>query len=247
MQSFESKRIHRSLLKNAPYNPRVISDSERARLKAGVKRHGLVEPLVWNKRTGNIVGGHQRLDIVDQLAATHNYLIDVSVIDVDLPREKELNVLLNNPDAQGDWDLSKLSEIFKDKDVMLAGTGFDTGDIYRLFGDTPLLSREEDLEQYAAKVEKGREGFEKAKAFVVERNSTMFYMVVVFNGLYDFDDFLDKTKLRGSRWQSGSDLRRLCSLEPFQMEQPKPPIAPVEGKKFSFRKLPLKAPITEAD
>jgi DNA modification methylase len=43
-------------LKGAPYNPRAISPQALAGLKASIKRFGLVQPIVRNRRTGFIVG-----------------------------------------------------------------------------------------------------------------------------------------------------------------------------------------------
>ena len=45
------------------YNPRKDlkpGDPEYAKLLRSIDEFGCVEPLVWNKRTGNLVGGHQR-------------------------------------------------------------------------------------------------------------------------------------------------------------------------------------------
>lgn len=40
----------------ADYNPRTISDAALKGLAASIERFGLVEPVVWNKRTGIIIG-----------------------------------------------------------------------------------------------------------------------------------------------------------------------------------------------
>jgi hypothetical protein len=80
--------MNRSQLKAAPYNPRILSEAAKRKLRTGLKKHGLVAPLTFNKRTGNMVGGHQRLDQLDALAGTANYELDVAVIDVDEVREK---------------------------------------------------------------------------------------------------------------------------------------------------------------
>jgi len=55
-------------LNPAKYNPRVDlkpGDPEYEKLKRSIKEFGYVEPIVWNKRTGNVVGGHQRLKILE--------------------------------------------------------------------------------------------------------------------------------------------------------------------------------------
>ena len=66
-QKFESQDIGREQIQNAPYNPRYIDTAARNKLKEKIKKVGLVETLVWNKQTGNLVSGHQRLSILDEL------------------------------------------------------------------------------------------------------------------------------------------------------------------------------------
>ena len=66
-QKYTIGRVSRTELKNAPYNPREIDEKAKKRLKKVLMKIGLVEPIVWNKRTKNIVGGHQRISILDSL------------------------------------------------------------------------------------------------------------------------------------------------------------------------------------
>jgi len=80
----------------APYNPRDITDNHLDGLKASTSKFGLVQPIVWNKRSGLIVGGHQRLKTLDEDDTT-----DVLVVDLDEAREKALNLALNNPHIAG--------------------------------------------------------------------------------------------------------------------------------------------------
>src|SRR5579871_292198 len=103
-QNFTTETVHRSVLKNAPYNPRHITERGKAKLKETLKRVGLVQPLVWNRRSGNLVGGHQRLKQLDALEGKSDYSLTVAVVDVDDKRERELNVLLNNTDVGGEWE-----------------------------------------------------------------------------------------------------------------------------------------------
>ncbi len=56
-EKFEVVEIHRSLIKNAPYNPRQITDDARERLGNNIEKVGLLTPLVWNAETGNLVLG----------------------------------------------------------------------------------------------------------------------------------------------------------------------------------------------
>ena len=84
----------------------------------------MVGGIVVNKRTGlTVVSGHQRLSVMDELQKfpDNDYRIRVDVIDVDEKQEKELNILLNNPNAQGTWDFNALAQIVPDIDWKDAG------------------------------------------------------------------------------------------------------------------------------
>ena len=84
----------------APYNPRSISPSALDGLRHSVERFGLVEPVVWNRRTGRVVGGHQRLKVLQQLGQAETQVV---VVDLDEIEEKALNVALNNPAIAGEF------------------------------------------------------------------------------------------------------------------------------------------------
>ena len=89
----------------ATYNPRKDlkpGDPEYEKLKRSLDEFGYVEPIIWNKRTGNVVGGHQRLKV---LKADGIKEVDCVVIDFDEEKEKALNVALNK--ISGDWDNKK--------------------------------------------------------------------------------------------------------------------------------------------
>jgi DNA modification methylase len=120
-------RITVDKINPASYNPRKElkpGDPEFVKLARSIDEFGLVEPLVWNKKTGNLVGGHQRLGV---LKARGEKQVDVVVVDLDLPREKALNLALNK--IQGEWDQDKLAalldELTKDASVELDLTGFE--------------------------------------------------------------------------------------------------------------------------
>ena len=74
-----------------------------------VERFGLVEPIVWNKRTGRVVGGHQRLKALEALGVSEAQAVVVDLSDVD---EKALNMALNNPHLAGEFtaDIGSLLE-----------------------------------------------------------------------------------------------------------------------------------------
>lgn len=138
-QKFHMERLHRRSLREAAYNPRTIDDLAAKELRDWLKKVGLVEPLVWNKRTGNLVSGHQRLAALDALdkhaGGKGDFALDISVIDVPEKREKELNVGLNNPEIMGQYDPVKLGEMFR-HDIKAEDVKFSDFQLEQLFGGT---------------------------------------------------------------------------------------------------------------
>ena len=114
----------------AHYNPRKDlkpEDKEYLKLAKSMKEFDLVEPLVWNKRTGNLVGGHQRLKILKDIGQTE---VEVSVVDLTDAKEKALNLALNK--ISGEWDLPLLKDLLQEIDTGdfdIEITGFDNKEI----------------------------------------------------------------------------------------------------------------------
>ena len=129
----EIKKIEMGKLRPAKYNPRVElkpGDAEYEKLKRSIVEFGFVEPVIWNKRTGNVVGGHQRLSVLRDLGET---MVDCVVVDLDDLKEKALNVALNK--VQGRWDEGKLAELLTDLDANafdVSMTGFDAAEVDEL-------------------------------------------------------------------------------------------------------------------
>ena len=82
----------------AGYNPRTISPEALAGLGESIGRFGLVQPIIVNARTGRVVGGHQRLKVLEAKGVEAT---DVVVIDVPEAEEKALNLALNSPRISG--------------------------------------------------------------------------------------------------------------------------------------------------
>ena len=99
----ESRRV--ADLLPADYNPRTISDEALAGLGQSIGRYGLVQPIIVNARTGRVVGGHQRLKV---LQAKGVEATDVVVVDVEEAEEKALNLALNSPRISGEWTADAL-------------------------------------------------------------------------------------------------------------------------------------------
>ena len=120
------REVQLSDIKAAKYNPRrdlKPGDPDYDALKMSVEEFGLVEPLIWNERTGNLVGGHQRLKILEKAGVKST---EVSVVYLDLEKEKALNLALNK--ISGQWDVLKLTEVLgeirDESEDLLSQTGF---------------------------------------------------------------------------------------------------------------------------
>ncbi|MDR1464348.1 MAG: DNA modification methylase [Oscillospiraceae bacterium] len=130
----ECQMIPAAQLNPAKYNPRrdlKPGDPEYEKLLRSVDEFGLVEPIVWNKRTGNIVGGHQRFKVLRQLGYD---MIQCMVVDLDPVREKLLNVALNK--IGGEFEMELLRQLVADlqaaeADVTL--TGLDPFEVEEMF------------------------------------------------------------------------------------------------------------------
>ncbi len=130
-----------SLIRPAAYNPRTDlqpGDPAYEHLKQSIAEFGFVEPLVWNQRTGNLVGGHQRFKVLEAEGAAH---VEVSVVDLPPNKEKALNIALNK--IQGGWDERKLAEVLGELMSLpkfdVAVTGFEVPEIEELLARTSGL------------------------------------------------------------------------------------------------------------
>ena len=114
----------------APYNPRRIGDHDLEALRRSLKFFGTVEPIVVNRRSGHIVGGHQRVRAAE---AEGIEALPVVFVDLDDPSEKQLNVALNR--ISGEFDQEKLAAVLGDLQAAgadLAMTGFSDDELTEL-------------------------------------------------------------------------------------------------------------------
>lgn len=192
-QAYDTETINRSDIKNAPYNPRIMDPKAKKRLKQNIAKHGLVAALTWNKRTGNLVGGHQRLEQLDALEKNKDYELTVCVVDVDEREEAALNVQLNNPSLQGEWDLDKLANMAEDYDLDLQDDlGFTETDIDFMFeGDDRFsqLFETKEGEHMRDALDKVKEARKKSVENLKDRNSIQWFTTIVFENEKDRDAF----------------------------------------------------------
>ena len=139
----------------ADYNPRKDlkpGDAEYEKLKRSIEQFGYVEPVIWNKTTGRVVGGHQRLKVLMDMGMTK---VDCVVAEMDEDKEKALNIALNK--ISGDWDKDKLALLIADlqgADFDVSLTGFEPAEIDDLFKDTLKDGVKDDDFDVGAELEK---------------------------------------------------------------------------------------------
>lgn len=121
----------------ASYNPRRITDKQLAMLKKSMAEFGDLSGIVVNVRTGNLVGGHQRVKNLDPSwpiekhpATDKTGTVALGYIEtpwgrwqyreVDWPEKKEAAANIAANQHGGDFDMPKL------KDMIIA---LDTGDM----------------------------------------------------------------------------------------------------------------------
>ena len=133
-------------LKPAEYNPRKKlkpGDKEFEKLKNSIEEFGYVEPIILNKRTNTVVGGHQRLEVMKHLGYTE---VDCVIVDLDEQKEKALNIALNK--ISGEWDNELLTDLLKelDQEGIVSITGFEAEELDALFAGTEYNVSEDNFD-----------------------------------------------------------------------------------------------------
>lgn len=126
-----TKRIDE--MERATYNPRVSlmpGDEEFQYLEESMRRFGQVLPIVWNQRTNRVVSGHQRLSVLEYWGEEK---AEVSVVNLDEIKEKQLNLALNK--ITGSWDNEKLKSVLEELGGDALRIGFSQAEIDALEND----------------------------------------------------------------------------------------------------------------
>lgn len=122
--------VHSDILNPAEYNPRKHTPKQIEGLKESIIRYGLVDPIIVNNhpdRMNIVIGGHFRLKVAKQMWMAE---VPVIYIKLDLEREKELNLRLNQ--NTGEWDF----EMLKDFDMsLLLDVGFGNEELSTIWDE----------------------------------------------------------------------------------------------------------------
>ena len=132
-----------SELQPASYNPRKISSDALGRLTKSLSELGNLQPITWNAKTGNIVGGHQRLKCYSALQKEE---VEVWAVWLDEAQEKAANIALNK--LSGEFDLPALKDILEEIDtgeIDLDITGFGADELADLMEQTKPEVEEDEV------------------------------------------------------------------------------------------------------
>lgn len=153
----KSKRTSLSQLNGNPKNPRRVSDKKLEMLKKALMEFGDLSGIVFNQKTGQLVGGHQRVKVFSPDSKinirktydkpTRTGTVAEGSVEIDgeefsyrevnwtEAKEKAANIAANK--GAGDWDfpqltewMSELDELGFDKEL----TMFDEDELERLWG-----------------------------------------------------------------------------------------------------------------
>lgn len=177
------EKKHIDDLRPAEYNPRIelqTDDEEYQSLKRSIEEFGLVDPIIYNEQTGNVVGGHQRLKVAKDLGYTE---FDVSVVSMSEEKEKALNIALNK--ISGKWDDEKLKELLSELDsneLML--TGFNEDEIDSLMNDINIDEFFEEQEESNNKNEDTNSDYDLAIELLIKAHDRL----IQYEGTYKDTD-----------------------------------------------------------
>lgn len=207
-EKFEIVEIQRDKIKNAPYNPRKITQKARDKLKKNIKEVGLLAPIIWNEVTGNIVSGHQRISVLDSLTKSKDYSLKVSKVKLSHKEEVEQNIFLNNVESQGYFDMDKLGGILNDE-IKIENTGFDLKDVYVMFGKSDVERDADDLIEKSRLLKEAAQRSEDVKESNKERSTDNYYSIIVFKNEKERNLFFSKLGIEDPNCINGDELSEM--------------------------------------
>ena len=138
-----SKKKKISDLKPAKYNPRKMSTAKLDALKKSMKKFGDLSGIVFNIQTGNLIGGHQRVKVINSKCKIIDGKIKTSMgvfsyREVNWPEAKEIAANLAANKISGEFDTKLLGDLFTELDDLpdfdINLTGFEPEEVAELRG-----------------------------------------------------------------------------------------------------------------
>jgi len=187
----ETVFIKRSLIKFSPYNPRKEDKELIKKLKDNFKRIGFLGGICWNETTGNLVGGHKRLQTLDLIYSydgtkEKDYEVKVEKVKLTIKEEKEQNIFLNNKNVQGENDLEKMAFLLPDIDIKFAAIEQKDIDLIKFqvpdfnFGTNEEIK--EDIKKIKLTKEQGIELKKKNKTDATKNQQNLFLTITFKSG-----------------------------------------------------------------
>lgn len=213
--------ISRSKIQFAPYNPRKKDPKIVEALKKNLKKVGYLGGIVWNEETGNLVGGHKRVEAMDLIysydgTTDKDYEIKVEKVSMDPKTEKEQNIFLNNKRVQGEMDYELLADILPEIDI--DATGLDNYDLQIIESIVPSfdMGRNEviknDSKELAQDYEAHKAATKQLKQEIkngISEKQTPSYFTVTFANYDDKAGFLEQYGIDGDTvFIKGEDLQK---------------------------------------
>ncbi len=219
LKQSETIIIKRSQIHFAAYNPRKRNSKVVEELKRNFRRVGFLGGIQWNPTTGNLIGGHKRLEALDLIhgydgATEKDYDVKVESIALDEKTEKEQNIFLNNRRAQGETDYELLAEMIKDIDV--ANAAIDEHDLEIINSIVPDFDfgSNDDIKIDMAEL-KGHKTDEEKKSHVkdmkkkikssISEGQQSPYFVVTFADAFEKAGYLEGIGISGDQIYIKSD------------------------------------------
>lgn len=118
-----------SRAKPYPKNPRVISETAIAKVAASIREYGPTQPIVLDEADEILIGHTRRLAALREGLETFPMLI---LAGLSAERKRALRIADNRTGEEAEWDLPLLKAELADLGDSFSG--FDPGDLTRLFG-----------------------------------------------------------------------------------------------------------------
>lgn len=167
------------------YNPRVINNKALEGLKFSLDEFGDISGIVFNKQTGNLVAGHQRvkaltekygnLEIVNGEIVTPKGNFLIRFVDWNEQKEKAANIAANSESIQGKWT--------EDASIILEDVALFTPELFAGLNFSDLTVPEFTVGQETIEVEKQTSDISQE-----HRNSLKFGDVTIYLSESELED-----------------------------------------------------------
>ena len=134
MESLSIRRVPLAELLPDPANARAHGEKNLEAIRASLARFGQAEPLVVQRATKRVIGGHGRLAAMKALGWKEADIVELELDDL---QATALGIALNRTGELAEWDLPALSKILESLQVQgaLDGVGFSEKEISGILDD----------------------------------------------------------------------------------------------------------------